>query len=176
MRSQRRRRPKVLQIISNKIGLPQGSWVCGKRSKRGHPQFAEQILMTSWLHRAKVATGVKKLLNGGSIASAWRNSYDRSKTSGRIKSISQGRCPKVQKKAYMQIFCNFSALLLISRFHLSPLLYRKWKKTVLTLHFFSFFYHTPSLPLRYLCARVMGYSSLHIFFGVERNRVGALLV
>ena len=50
------------------------------------------------LHRGDVATGVKKLLNGGSIASAWRNSYDRSKTSGRIKSFSQGRCPKVRQK------------------------------------------------------------------------------
>ena len=65
------------------IGLPQSSWVCGKRSKRGHPQFAAQILMTSGLRRANVATRVKKLLNGGSIASAWRNSYDRSNTSGK---------------------------------------------------------------------------------------------
>ena len=41
-------------------------------------------------------SGVKKLLNGGSIASAWRNSYDRSKTSGRIKKHHRRRRPKVR--------------------------------------------------------------------------------
>ena len=38
------------------IGLPQSTWLCGKRSKRGHPQFAKQILMTSGLRRANVAS------------------------------------------------------------------------------------------------------------------------
>ena len=46
--------PKLAYGLS--IGLPQSSWLCGKRSKRGHPQFAAQILMTSGLRRANVAT------------------------------------------------------------------------------------------------------------------------
>ena len=43
------------------IGLPQSSWLCGKRSKRGHPQFAAQILMTSELRRASVFPRISRI-------------------------------------------------------------------------------------------------------------------